>query len=583
MTAAVRIDGVAFSILGPLGATTADPHVPDPEAPCTQGLNFGGGDLEGYCPVEKQPSAEQCRALCGRTAGCVGFIYDTCPNTAPGCNRSQTFPAPRCWLKAKMTGAGSAESCGCAGFMGRPNPPPLHSGGGGSSTEGGACPKDYAIPPLPQLSPPYILPTRTVYTFAGKGVAVNLTFASPKFMERLDSFVPVALVQVSAASTDGQSHEVDVFFEATGQLAVDDDSQNVSWARVNLINDTSSVQSMKIFHSAGVPLTESGDAADVNEGHRQPTEHLDWGAVHLVPVAASSSWMGSSNVARASFAKSGQLPAIDESVMPLPACMGTQPGTKGLGQCGCGGGGTGAQNDWPTLAASWKLSVAGNTSQHAQALLASDDLGSSGRYFGTVMGEYWRHGGQVTFESVVANATEHFDDVMEQCVRFDSTLVEEMVLAGGVEYATVGALSYRQVLGDNTVMLYPGTATAPATPFMFVKGLGSSGGYSAERSLCFVTQFAVIIIVAIMHCFSRCIAQYTVYTIRDLLAGAGDTGTIDDNYPAALFYMWRNPELLNALLQPINYYMRNFSYCPTCVARLSLALNSPTTLLSLRR
>ena len=478
MTAAVRIDGESFSILGPLGDAAPDPQ-PDPEAPCTPGLNFGGGDLEGHCPVEKQSSAEQCRALCGRTAGCVGFIYDTCNRSAHGCNRSQTFPPPRCWLKAEMAGAGSAESCGCAGFMGRPNPPPLHNGGGGAgSSQGGACPKDYAIPPLTQLGPPYILPTRTIYTFAGKGVAVNLTFASPKFMERLDSFVPVALVRVSAVSTDGQPHEVDVFFEATGQLAVDNDSQNVSWARVSL---ASAVRSMKIFQPNGVPLAESGDAPGASEGRRQPTEHLDWGAVHLVPVAPSGSWMGSSNVARASFAKSGQLPEVDESVMPLPACMGTQPGARGLGQCGCGSGGTGAQNDWPTLAASWKLSVAGSTPQHAQAVLASDDLGSSGRYFGTVMGEYWRHGGQVTFESVVANTTEHFDDVMAQCERFDSALVEEMVLAGGVEYATVGALSYRQVLGDNTVMLYPGSATAPPTPFMFVKGLGSSGACSAEE------------------------------------------------------------------------------------------------------
>jgi len=222
MTAAIRIDGEAFSILGPLGDASADP-----QGPCTPGLNFGGGDLEGHCPVQNQSSAADCRALCGRTPGCVGFIYDTCPKDSPGCNRSQIFPPPRCWLKAAMTGAASPEPCGCAGFMDKPNPPPLHHEGRGSSRVGGACPTAHAIPPLPQLGPPHILPTRTIYRFAGKGVAINLTFASPKFMENLDSFVPVALVQISAASVDGQSHDVDAFFEATGQLAVDNDSQNV--------------------------------------------------------------------------------------------------------------------------------------------------------------------------------------------------------------------------------------------------------------------------------------------------------------------------------------------------------------------
>jgi hypothetical protein len=121
------------------------------------------------------------------------------------------------------------------------------------------------------------------------------------------------------AHSDGKMHDVDVFFEATGQLAVDKDTQNVSWARVNLNDDGMTVgsgemthdssrksgemrrgsggldQSMKIYHVDGVPLAESGDSANKNGGRRQPTEHLDWGAIHLVPLggAAAKGWMGS--------------------------------------------------------------------------------------------------------------------------------------------------------------------------------------------------------------------------------------------------------------------------------------------------
>lgn len=40
------------------------------------------------------------------------------------------------------------------------------------------------------------------------------------------------------------------------------------------------------------------------------------------------------------------------------------------------------------------------------------------------------------------------------------------------------------------------------------------------------------------------------------------SGTIDDNYPAALLYLWGNPELLNALLRPVNMFMRNETYAP---------------------
>merc|ERR1712039_172153 len=44
------------------------------------------------------------------------------------------------------------------------------------------------------------------------------------------------------------------------------------------------------------------------------------------------------------------------------------------------------------------------------------------------------------------------------------------------------------------------------------------------------------------------------------LGSSGDTGTIDDNYPAALFYLWRQPELLHALLRPINMFMGKETY-----------------------
>ena len=35
---------------------------------------------------------------------------------------------------------------------------------------------------------------------------------------------------------------------------------------------------------------------------------------------------------------------------------------------------------------------------------------------------------------------------------------------------------------------------------------------------------------------------------------AGDTGTIDDNLPAVPMFLWRQPELINAMLRPLNMY-----------------------------
>ncbi len=91
-----------------------------------------------------------------------------------------------------------------------------------------------------------------------------------------------------------------------------------------------------------------------------------------------------------------------------------------------------------------------------------------------------------------------------------------------------------QVLGDNSVVYFPGLTTgqgrtfAPG-PFLFVKGLGSSG----------------------------------------------DTGTIDDNYPAALLFLWRNPTLLNAMLRPINIFMANATLDPAAAWPLNVSWPYP--------
>ena len=131
--------------------------------------------------------------------------------------------SPTARLKERMSGGGTHEPCGCAGFIGKPNPPPLRRAGPPPPTSN-QCPKGYAIRPLPQVGPPQILPTRTIYSYvsvlvprcpattcalicsallcltacaacappqAAAGVAVNLTFASPKFLEDLKSFLPV--------------------------------------------------------------------------------------------------------------------------------------------------------------------------------------------------------------------------------------------------------------------------------------------------------------------------------------------------------------------------------------------------------
>jgi hypothetical protein len=62
-----------------------------------------------------------------------------------------------------------------------------------------------------------VLPTRTVYEFAGAGVKVRLTFMTPMLPDDLDVLSrPVTYITWEVNSSDGAKHQVSLFFDAAG-------------------------------------------------------------------------------------------------------------------------------------------------------------------------------------------------------------------------------------------------------------------------------------------------------------------------------------------------------------------------------
>src|SRR3954467_2031185 len=73
-----------------------------------------------------------------------------------------------------------------------------------------------------------VLPTRTIYAFAGDGVRLTLTFMTPMLPDDLDVLSrPLTYVTWHAAATDGLAHEVSAYLSAGADLAVNDEGQNV--------------------------------------------------------------------------------------------------------------------------------------------------------------------------------------------------------------------------------------------------------------------------------------------------------------------------------------------------------------------
>lgn len=173
---------------------------------------------------------------------------------------------------------------------------------------------------LPLQGLPQVYPTRTVHRYVGAGVQVNMTFASPKFIEDLHTLsLPLSLVYFDVAATGAGRPTVQLFFETSAQMIVDDDAQTVVWQRDGWASGTASA-SMCIGTAEQAILRQR----DLYIDPGQPSQHLEWGYLHLtIPSAVAqhaTTWMGGSNVARGHFARNGSVPTSDNLRMPEPVC-----------------------------------------------------------------------------------------------------------------------------------------------------------------------------------------------------------------------------------------------------------------------
>ena len=382
-------------------------------------------------------------------------------------------------------------------------------------------------------------------------MVVALVFSqSGAVVPDLEAHTPTVDVALIVTPSDGRPHRVQLFFEITGQTVVDTDVDPVIAARSVLPSGAVDL-SMAHVQAAG------GSTPSVPFGPwLQPKEHLDWGAGHLaVPagqpgIAGIATYLGSSNTARQQFAQTGTLPSCDAPGVGKgqPACGGSTPGT-----CRCAAG---APGDWTTMAVAFDMELAAvqhpalapdtanatATANNANAttaglVLAMDDLGKTVRFFGAVMPEYWRRN-STSFTAMLDAACTGHAASRARAAQQDTVLGALLERVGGRAYAVVAAMTFRQVFGDNSIVWYDGTTgnfTAGPAPSMARSNGGSTGrrkavaGKTPPSAMMFVKG----------------------------LGSSGDTGTIDDNYPAALLYLWGQPELLNALLRPINMFMAN--------------------------
>ena len=271
-----------------------------------------------------------------------------------------------------------------------------------------------------------VLPTRTIYEFAGAGISLTLTFLTPALPDDLEVLSrPLTYLEWSVAATDGAEHAVAVFVDAGAELVTNTADQPAQWSR---------------FVLDGQPVLRMGSREQPILAKRGDDLRIDWGYLYLAADRADgvSAAVGLHQDARVAFEANGRLPESDDLAEYPP---GRRPAD--------------------VLAFSFDLGKVGARPVSRYLMLAYDDLYSI-EYFQRRERPWWRRKGAEASD-LLRNARRDHDALRDRSVAFDRELTADLRQVGGEKYARLAALAYRQTLAahklvadiDGTAMYFP--------------------------------------------------------------------------------------------------------------------------------
>ncbi len=275
-----------------------------------------------------------------------------------------------------------------------------------------------------------VLPTRTIYTFEGAGIALTLTFMTAALPEDIDLLSrPVTYLTCDFRATDGKSHDVQVYLDASAELAVNTPNQEVVWAGEEMEDLVVS----KVGSKDQPVLAKRGD--DIR---------IDWGYLY---VAAPKNVVSSRVFALRELAQSAFIRDAMRSVAIL-------------------NGPTAAENVCAAMA--WDAVKVSKKPVSRWLMLAYDDLYSI-QYMKKNLRPYWRRNGWEA-EDLLKAAARDYESLKKRCAAFDKELMADLTKTGGRKYALLCALAYRHCFAAGKFV-----ADADGQPLQFCKENFSNG------------------------------------------------------------------------------------------------------------
>jgi hypothetical protein len=249
-----------------------------------------------------------------------------------------------------------------------------------------------------------VLPTRTLYTFEGAGVALTLTFTTPALPEDIDLLArPVTYLTWDFVATDGRTHDVALYFEANGELTVNETRQEV-------VGETLRVGSL-----AGARLGSKEQPILARKGDDL---RIDWGYLYLAAEgSAATPAIASDSELRRAFVQGRKAETGTASLAPVAA-------------------------DRARASLRFAPFKVGRQPVSRWLMIAYDDLYSI-QYMRKNLRPYWRRNGWEAADLLQAAARD-YESLRQRCAAFDAELMADLTRAGGEKYARLCALAYRQ-------------------------------------------------------------------------------------------------------------------------------------------
>ncbi len=255
--------------------------------------------------------------------------------------------------------------------------------------------------------------TQTIYRFTCGKVDVTATFTMPLLLHNLDLLArPVSYVTVKAKANDKASHDVQLYFGASTDLAVDSPEQQVTAQKYTAGN----LNILKTGTKEQPLLQKKGDNV-----------RIDWGYFYVaVPAAAKArQYVSTTGNALTPFAASAGSPVQDVT-----------------------------QGNSLVLSTVIPMGKVGSTVKEQFVMLGYDELYSV-QYFKQNLKPWWKETAGSTIEKELAKAASDYAKVVKQCAEFDKQLYQDAVAAGGKAYADLCEVGYRQAIAAHTLVKGP--------------------------------------------------------------------------------------------------------------------------------